>query len=99
MRLKTLSPVSSSSSLQVDSYSEKSLAAAVLRQAWHEAVIDLFVIKETTRADYSLLKKEAIEWICSGSDGFIYWCQLADVDHSEVQHKLSEVLRSQSYPS
>jgi hypothetical protein len=99
MRLKTLPPDSARPSLQVDSCSEKSLAAAVLKQAWHEAVIDLFVIKETTRADYSLLKKEAIEWICGGSDGFVYWCQLADVDHSEVQHKLSEVLRSQRYQS
>lgn len=99
MRSKVLSHDTPSPSQQVYSGSEKSLAAAVLRQAWHEAIIDLFVIKETTRADYSLLKKEAIDWICGGSDGFIYWCQLVDVDHIEVQQKLGEVLRSQHYPN
>ena len=80
-----------------DTCPERSLAAAVLKQAWHEAIVDLFVIKETMRDDYSLLKKRAVEWISSDNDGFLYWCQLADVDHSEVQKKLSQVLRSQRY--
>ena len=82
-----------------DACSEKSLAAAILKQAWHEAVIDLFLIKETTRENYSLLKKEAVNWISNGGDGFLYWCQLAEIDHTEVQQKLVEVLRSQRYPS
>ena len=80
---------------QPDFRSERNLAVAILRQAWHEAVIDLCGVKETSRKDYSLLKKKAIEWICSDDDGFPYWCQLADVDHTAVRQKLSETLDSQ----
>lgn len=82
-----------------DACSEKSLAAAVLKQAWHEAVMDLIMTSETTRESYSLLKQEAINWISNGGDGFRYWCQLAEVDHTEVQRKLTEVLHSQRYSS
>jgi hypothetical protein len=78
-----------------DFRSERNLAVAILRQAWHEAVIDLCGVKETSRKDYSLLKKKAIEWICSDDDGFPYWCQLADVDHTAVRQKLGETLRVQ----
>jgi hypothetical protein len=81
--------------LQPDFRSERNLAVAILKQAWHEAVIDLCVVKETSRKDYSLLKKKAIEWICSDDDGFPYWCQLADVDHTAVRQKLSETLDTQ----
>ena len=88
---------STSSESPADLCPERSLAAAVLKQAWHEAVIDLFLIKETVREDYNLLKMHAVEWISNDSDGFLYWCQLADVDHAQVQKKLIEVLRSQSY--
>jgi hypothetical protein len=80
---------------QHDFRSERNLAVAILRQAWHEAVIDLCGVKETSRKDYSLLKKKAIEWICSDDDGFPYWCQLADVDHTAVRQKLSETLHNQ----
>lgn len=71
---------------------EKSLAVAILRQAWHEAIIDLCLVKETTREDYSLLKQKAIDWICSDEDGFVYWCQLADIDHTRLRQKLSTTL-------
>ncbi|HLV02730.1 MAG TPA: hypothetical protein VKZ59_15780 [Acidobacteriota bacterium] len=80
---------------QPDFRSEKNLAVAILRQAWHEAVIDLQSVKETSRKDYSLLKKKAIEWIGSDDDGFPYWCQLADVDHTAVRQKLDDTLRRQ----
>lgn len=80
---------------QLDFRSEKNLAVAILRQAWHEAVIDLQSVKETSRKDYSLLKKKAIEWIGSDDDGFPYWCQLADVDHTAVRQKLDDTLRHQ----
>lgn len=79
-----------------DFRSERNLAVAILRQAWHEAVIDLRLVKETSRKDYSLLKKKAIEWIGSDDDGFPYWCQLADVDHTAVRQKLGEMLRNQT---
>jgi hypothetical protein len=85
--------------LHSDFRSERNLAVAILKQAWHEAVIDLCVVKETSRKDYSLLKKKAIEWICSDDDGFPYWCQLADVDHVAVRQKLNDALRYQSHPA
>ncbi len=81
--------------LQPDFRSERNLAVAILKQAWHEAVIDLYVVKETSRKDYSQLKKKAIEWIRSDEDGFPYWCQLADVDHTAVRQKLNDALRYQ----
>ena len=46
-----------------ESRSERNLAVAILRQAWHEAVMDLRSVKETSRNDYRLLKRKAIEWI------------------------------------
>ena len=80
---------------QPDFRSERNLAVAILKQAWHEAVIDLGGVKETSRKDYSQLKKKAIEWIRSDDDGFPYWCQLADVDHSAIRQKLNDALRYQ----
>lgn len=81
------------------SLSERNLAAAILRQAWSEAVIDLFVIKETVRENHSLLKKDAVNWINGAGDGFVYWCQLAEVDHLKVRERLNEILHSQAYSS
>jgi hypothetical protein len=78
-----------------DPRSEKNLAVAILRQAWHEAVLDLRLVKETSRKDYRLLKKRAVEWIASDQDGFPYWCRLACVDHCAVRQKLQVVLRMQ----
>lgn len=79
----------------VDFRSEKNLAVAILRQAWHEAVLDLQNVKETSREDYRLLKKKAIEWINNDDDGFPYWCQLADVDHQAIRKRLQDALRGQ----
>jgi len=42
------------------------------------------------------LKRKAIEWICSDDDGFPYWCQLADVDHTAVRQKLCDRLNTQA---
>lgn len=75
---------------------ERNLACAVLRQAWEEAVMDLACIKGTTRKNYSLLKKSAIEWISSNEDGFVYWCQLANMNHIDVRERLRETLRTQT---
>lgn len=77
--------------------SERSLAAAILKQAWQEAIFDLISREGTSQTDYTLLKEKAIEWIFSGDEGFLYWCQLADVDHTEIQLKLRQVLRLQDY--
>lgn len=93
------SPNSGAERFSIDFCPERNLAVAVLRQAWHEAVLDLFGIKETTRDDYSLLKEKAIDWIRSDDGGFVYWCQLADMNHSEVRQRLGEVLRSQHHIS
>ena len=79
-----------------ESRSERNLAVAILRQAWHEAVLDLHSVKETSRNDYRLLKRKAIEWISTDDEGFPYWCKLADVDHSAVRQKLYDTLRSQN---
>ena len=38
-----------------DPVCEKNLAIAILRQAWHEAVVDLRVVKEASRKDYRAL--------------------------------------------
>ena len=73
-----------------ESRSERNLAVAILRQAWHEAVMDLRSVKETSRNDYRVLKKKAIEWISADEDGFPYWCKLADVDHQAVRQRLDE---------
>ncbi len=68
---------------------------AILRQAWHEAVLDLFSVKETSREDYRLLKRKAIEWISSDEEGFPYWCKLADVDHGAIRKQLQSTLKRQ----
>ena len=73
---------------KLDFRSEKNLAVAILRQAWHEAILDLCDVKETSREDHRLLKKKAIEWIGSDEEGFPYWCKLADVDHKAVRKEL-----------
>lgn len=57
--------------------------------------MDLRNVKETSRKDYRLLKKKAIEWITSDEDGFPYWCKLADVDHHAVRQQLHETLQVQ----
>ena len=80
---------------KVEFRSERNLAVAILRQAWHEAVIDLRIVKENSRKDYRLLKKKAIEWIVSDEDGFPYWCKLADTDHSAIRQRLQERLNQQ----
>ena len=79
----------------LESRSERNLAVAILRQAWHEAVLDLASVKETSRKDYRLLKKKAIEWIASDDDGFPYWCKLADVDHMAIRQKLTDQIHHQ----
>ena len=95
MRYRSFHGDSSSTATHPDACSEKGLAAAVLKQAWHEAVMDPIRTSESTRENCTLLKKQAIDWISSGGDGFVYWCQLAEVDHTEVQRKLAEVLDTQ----
>ena len=80
---------------KLDFRSERNLAVAILRQAWHEAVIDLRVVKENSRKDYRLLKKKAIEWICSDEEGFPYWCKLANTDHSAIRQRLKYKLTQQ----
>lgn len=80
---------------QLDFRSEKNLAVAILRQAWHEAVLDLRSVKETSREDHRLLKRKAIEWINNDEDGFPYWCQLADVDYHALRRELDDALGGQ----
>ena len=94
VRLRRLSPKTERSN-QLDFRSEKNLAVAILRQAWHEAVLDLFSVKETSREDYRLLKRKAIEWISSDEEGFPYWCKLADVDHGAIRKRLQATLKRQ----
>jgi hypothetical protein len=94
MKLRSLSRGSDRLS-QPDPRSEKNLAVAILKQAWHEAVLDLRVVKESSRKDYRLLKKKAIEWIASDEEGFPYWCKLADVDHRAMRQKLHCTIRQQ----
>ena len=77
---------------QLDFRSERNLAVAILRQAWHEAIINLGDVKETSREDHRLLKKKAIEWIGNDEEGFPYWCKLADVDHIAVRRELRSAL-------
>ncbi len=74
---------------------ERNLAFAVLRQAWNEAVLDPVLLRDESKSDHLALKKGAIEWFFSNNEGFLYWCQLADMDHLEVRHRLREILRSQ----
>ena len=74
---------------------ERNLAFAVLRQAWNEAVLDLAILADQSKTDHLALKQSAIEWFFSNNEGFLYWCQLADMDHLEVRHRLREILRSQ----
>ena len=94
MRLRNLSQNSERNNQQ-DSLSEKNLAVAILRQAWHEAVLDLGAVKETSRKDYRLLKQKAIEWISSDEEGFPYWCKLANVDHQAIRQRLYDTLKQQ----
>lgn len=79
----------------LDSRSERNLAVAILRQAWHEAVLDLDAVKRHSRKDYRRLKTQAIEWIGSDEDGFTYWCEMADVDHRAIRQKLDARLSLQ----
>jgi hypothetical protein len=95
VRLRRLSPKTDRASNQLDFRSEKNLAVAILRQAWHEAVLDLFSVKETSREDYRLLKRKAIEWISSDDEGFPYWCKLADVDSNAIRKRLRFNLQQQ----
>ena len=95
VRLRRLSPRTNRASNQLDFRSEKNLAVAILRQAWHEAVLDLYSVKETSREDYRLLKRKAIEWISSDDDGFPYWCRLADVDSNAIRKRLQFNLQEQ----
>ena len=95
VRLRRLSPRTNRASNQLDFRSEKNLAVAILRQAWHEAVLDLYSVKETSREDYRLLKRKAIEWISSDDDGFPYWCRLADVDSNAIRKRLQFDLQEQ----
>ncbi|HXK61262.1 MAG TPA: hypothetical protein PLP42_15350 [Acidobacteriota bacterium] len=78
-----------------DPVSERNLAIAILRQAWHEAMVDLRNLKEESRKDYRTLKRKAIDWIASDEEGFPYWCKLADVDHNAVRQRLNSALRQQ----
>lgn len=94
VRLRRLSPKPERSN-QLDFRSEKNLAVAILRQAWHEAVLDLFSVKETSREDYRLLKRKAVEWISSDDEGFPYWCKLADVDYGAIRKRLQSLLKQQ----
>ncbi len=93
MRLRSVSRGSRRTRLP-DSRSERNLAVAILRQAWHEAIMDIHSVKETSRKDYRLLKKKAIEWITTDDEGFPYWCKLADVDHLAVRQKLHDTLHT-----
>ena len=95
VRLRRLSPRTNRASNQLDSRSEKKLAVAIFRQALHEAVLDLYSVKETSREDYRLLKRKAIEWISSDDDGFPYWCRLADVDSNAIRKRLQGNLQDQ----
>lgn len=94
MRLRRLSPQNDRGT-HLDFRSEKNLAVAILRQAWHEAILDLFSVKETSREDYRLLKRKAVEWISSDNDGFPYWCKLADVDSTAIRKRLQLTLKQQ----
>ncbi|HUG44463.1 MAG TPA: hypothetical protein VMN76_09505, partial [Acidobacteriota bacterium] len=85
MKFRALSNSSSFRKSFAEFRSEKNLAVAILRQAWHEAAIDLMRVKESSRKEYLALKKKAIEWIRSDEDGFNYWCELADVDRSAIR--------------
>ncbi|RPJ87190.1 MAG: hypothetical protein EHM18_02390 [Acidobacteria bacterium] len=78
-----------------DPISERNLAIAILRQAWHEAMVDLRGLKEESRKDYRALKRKAIDWIASDEEGFPYWCRLADVDHQAMRQRLTFALRQQ----
>tara|TARA_B100000949_G_C14241349_1_gene433709 strand:+ start:754 stop:1056 length:303 start_codon:yes stop_codon:yes gene_type:complete len=88
VRLTSSSPHNGGRVSQLDFRSEKNLAVAILRQAWHEAVLDLGGVKATSREDHRLLKKKAIEWLSKDEDGFPYWCKLADVDHHALRREL-----------
>ena len=94
MRLRSVSQGNETKKLP-ESRSERNLAVAILRQAWHEAVLDLKSVKETSRNDYRLLKRKAIEWISTDDEGFPYWCKLADVDHHAVRQRLCDTLKKQ----
>lgn len=94
MQLSSLTPISSRFK-SLDPRSERNLAVAILRQAWLEAVLDLRVVRETSREDHRHLKEKAIEWIASDEDGFPYWCKLADLDCQVIRQKLCGALKHQ----
>ena len=95
VRLRKSSSSKSGLFNQPDFRSEKNLAVAILRQAWHEAILDLHSVKETSREDHRLLKRKAIDWINNDEEGFPYWCQLADVDHSALRRELDDAIGGQ----
>ena len=99
MRLRQVTPFPQRIRHRGDPRSEKNLAVAILRQAWHEAVLDLTAVKETSRKDHRLLKKKAAEWISSDEDGFPYWCELASVDYHALRQKLFDTLHLQHQDS
>ena len=75
--------------------SERNLAVAILKQAWQEAIVDLYIVKESSRKDYVQLKEKAIDWICSDDDGFPFWCELADLDYVAIRQRLNFKLKCQ----
>ena len=79
--------------------SERNLAFAVLKLAWREAIMDVCTVNEKSRNDHCLLKEKAIQWISSDNHGFLYWCQLADLSHTEIRQRLNETLRTQNQAS
>ena len=75
--------------------SERNLAVAILKQAWQEAIVDLYIVKESSRKDYVQLKEKAIDWIASDDDGFPFWCELADIDHIAIRQRLGYKIKCQ----
>ena len=71
---------------------EKNLALAVIKQAWNEATQDPTGLGGGSQDDRSHLREAAIKWICQDED-FSYWCQLADMNHTEVRERLRRTLR------
>ena len=75
--------------------SERNLAVAILKQAWQEAIVDLYIVKESSRKDYVQLKEKAIDWIASDADGIPFWCELADIDHVAIRQRLGYKIKCQ----
>ena len=97
MRYKAQTESTDTSRFHPEICSERNLAFAVLKLAWREAIMDITTVKESSREDFCALKQKAIQWISSDNHGFLYWCQLADVNHTEVRQRLNEALRSQNH--